>query len=178
MYKLTAYDKFIQMALKYGFSLFGLPKTGQIISYNAGDDGVYEAGYPKSGTRFIDNGDETVSDMATGLMWLKDPDGDAGVVRASWAAWLTAVERLDFAGHSDWRAPNIRELQSLIDYTKFNTCFPSVFIFQPFWYWSSTTSISSTTKAWYIDAISGNISTSDKLSAVPWRYGTAVRGGI
>ena len=47
-----------------------LPKTGQTTSYESGDDGDYEAGNPVS-PRLVDNGNGTVSDRATGLMWVK-----------------------------------------------------------------------------------------------------------
>jgi hypothetical protein len=52
----------------------GLPKTGQTMIYQPGDDGFYQMGYPLGGgQRFIDNGDGTIIDMATGLMWKKIP---------------------------------------------------------------------------------------------------------
>jgi len=60
------------MAFRKRIELTGLPKTGQTISYVAGDDGDYEAGYVPDGDRFVDNGDGTVTDNATGLMWVKD----------------------------------------------------------------------------------------------------------
>ena len=59
-----------------------LPPTGQTISYRTGDDGDFQAGLavPK---RFVDNGDGTIHDRATGLTWVKQPEliipGAAGV---------------------------------------------------------------------------------------------------
>ena len=49
-----------------------LPKTGQTTSYQDGDDGYYEKG-SASTPQFVDNGDGTISDKATGLMWIKQP---------------------------------------------------------------------------------------------------------
>ena len=49
----------------------GLPKTGQTVEYTSGDDGTYEVGWNQP-TRFVDNSDGTVTDHATGLMWVKE----------------------------------------------------------------------------------------------------------
>ena len=50
-----------------------LPRTGQTTSYADGDDGDLQAGNPRA-TRFVDNGNGTVSDRATGLTWVKQPE--------------------------------------------------------------------------------------------------------
>ncbi|MCC6486345.1 MAG: DUF1566 domain-containing protein [Candidatus Hydrogenedentes bacterium] len=63
---------------------------------------------------FVDNGDGTVSDQATGLMWTK-ADSGAGM---DWEHALAYAENLEFAGYSDWRLPNAKELQSIVDYTR------------------------------------------------------------
>ncbi|MCG8478521.1 MAG: DUF1566 domain-containing protein [Spirochaetales bacterium] len=62
---------------------------------------------------FIDNGDGTVTDLATGLMWLKDDHGPM-----EWAAALEWAEALEVAGYDDWRVPDAKELQSIVDYTR------------------------------------------------------------
>ncbi len=49
-----------------------LASTGQVTSYAAGDDGGFQAGEPWPSPRFIDNGDGTVTDQLTGLMWLQN----------------------------------------------------------------------------------------------------------
>lgn len=64
--------------------------------------------------RFTDNGDGTVTDHATGLMWLQRDSGRG----MDWASALQWAEELNFAGHSDWRLPDIKELQSLVDYSR------------------------------------------------------------
>ena len=64
--------------------------------------------------KFKDNGDETVSDEATGLMWQKSDGGKTYL----WQDGLKYCDALSLGGHSDWRLPNIKELHSLLDYTK------------------------------------------------------------
>ena len=63
---------------------------------------------------FIDNGDGTVSDLATGLMWQKSDDG----IGKDWEEALKYAENSKLASHSDWRLPNAKELQSIVDYTR------------------------------------------------------------
>ena len=62
---------------------------------------------------FVDNGDGTVTDLATGLMWQQMDNG----VGLDWEAALAYAENLDLAGHQDWRLPDAKELQSIVDYT-------------------------------------------------------------
>jgi ribonuclease BN (tRNA processing enzyme) len=62
----------------------------------------------------IDNGDATVSDYATGLMWQKTDDGEG----KDWKGALCYAENLELASYSDWRLPNAKELQSIVDYTR------------------------------------------------------------
>lgn len=63
---------------------------------------------------FKNNGDGTISDLATGLMWMQDDSGEAML----WEDALTYAENFDFAGYSDWRLPDVKELQSIVDYTR------------------------------------------------------------
>ncbi len=63
---------------------------------------------------FVDNGDGTITDTATGLMWQKD-DSQKGM---DWGDALAYAEKLKLAGHDDWRLPNAKELQSIVDYTR------------------------------------------------------------
>lgn len=63
---------------------------------------------------FTDNGDQTITDNATGLMWMKNDNGK-GVL---WQDALSYAENFEFAGYSDWRLPNAKELQSILDYTR------------------------------------------------------------
>lgn len=63
---------------------------------------------------FADNGDGTISDLATGLMWQKADDGNS----RDWHEALEYAEDLELAGYSDWYLPNAKELQSIVDYTR------------------------------------------------------------
>ena len=179
MSKLTAYVKFIQQALKYGFSLFGLPPTGQVISYTAGDDGDYKKGYPRSGARLVDNGDGTITDNATGLMWPKDGNG-AGCFNHDTKDWLDAItwaEALDFAGHTDWRMPNLKELLSILDARYWSPAIdPSFFINTGVEaYSSSTTRAQYTATNWFVHFSAGTIASTAKTTPIHVR---AVRGGF
>ncbi|MFI3239781.1 MAG: DUF1566 domain-containing protein [Bacteroidales bacterium] len=62
---------------------------------------------------FVDNGDGTVSDLATGLMWSRDDNGEG----VEWITALPYAEGATLAGYTDWRLPNVKELQSIVDYS-------------------------------------------------------------
>lgn len=112
----------------------GLPKTGQSIVYETGDDGTYQAGWwlkqllSDNKTRFVAKtigGDEVFIDLATGLMWPTDKDG-AGCNSGDRLRWPQAVSEglaLTFAGFSNWRLPNLIELLSLLDYSLYVPAF-------------------------------------------------------
>ncbi len=63
---------------------------------------------------FVDNGDGTITDSATGLMWMKADSPTA----MNWEQSLDYAENLDSAGYDDWRLPDAKELQSIVDYTR------------------------------------------------------------
>jgi hypothetical protein len=65
------------------------------------------------GNDFVENGDGTVTDRATGLMWQKTDSG-AGM---EWEDALAYAEGATTAGYDDWRLPNVKELQSIVDDT-------------------------------------------------------------
>ncbi|MBF0171618.1 MAG: DUF1566 domain-containing protein, partial [Nitrospinae bacterium] len=60
---------------------------------------------------YRDNGDGTVSDLVTGLMWTRDPGA-----KKSWAAAVAAAPNVRTGGYADWRLPTVTELYSLIDF--------------------------------------------------------------
>ena len=62
---------------------------------------------------FVENGDGTVSDLSTGLMWQKE-DSKQGM---DWEQALQYAQQLELAGYDDWRLPSAKELQSIVDYT-------------------------------------------------------------
>ena len=90
----------------YGLQLFGQPKTF-FVAYVRGNTNYGQ-------NDFQENGDGTISDKATGLMWMQDDSGDG----MTWEEALSYAENMEFAGYSDWRLPDAKELQSLLDYSR------------------------------------------------------------
>jgi len=74
--------------------------------------------------RFIDNGDNTITDTKTGLMWMKQ---DSFLHTGHWKNWFQALDYIKqlneegFANHHDWEAPTVEELKTLYDSNKFNS---------------------------------------------------------
>jgi len=107
--------------------------------------------------RFTDNGDDTVTDNNTKLIWLKNPSrcGRRAMPGASgYCAGLT------LAGYSDWRLPSISELKSLIDFRRSNPALPQGHPFinvQSYYYWSSTTYESNPDHTWRVPMNSGDV---------------------
>jgi outer membrane protein assembly factor BamB len=66
---------------------------------------------------FRDNGDGTVTDRATGLMWSKRDSGK-GMNWEAALAWAQARNAERYLGYNDWRLPNAKELQSIVDCTR------------------------------------------------------------
>ncbi|WKY46685.1 DUF1566 domain-containing protein [Eubacteriaceae bacterium ES3] len=76
---------------------------------------------------FVDNGDGTVTDEATELMWSQVDSGDDGFDMSAftndngslnWQEALEFAENAEYAGYDDWRLPNAKELQSILDYAR------------------------------------------------------------
>lgn len=163
------------------------------------DDGAIQAGQPLS---YRDNGDGTITDLNTGLMWEKkglanDLHGDLafywsgdGSQDTIWD-WLTAVNAengVGFAGYRDWRIANAKELQSIVKYGTVdppavasafnNNCGDACTVLecsctQPSFYWSSTGQTDSFAVA--VDFDIGEVRSISKSSEfLPVR---AVRGG-
>jgi len=115
----------------------------------------------------IINGDGTVTDITTKLMWQKIPESK------SWGDSLTYCEGLELSNYKDWRMPNIAELQSLFNYNlNTNVLYES----DPQSLWSSTSraETGNYNHAWYLSA-GGQIAPSDKGSS---KYVHAVRGPV
>ena len=235
--------------------------TGQTTVYTAGDDGTYQSIKPVS-PRFVDNGNGTISDMATGLMWVKKvgriipgasvrADNQIQVARGSYAnstlyaigdlawdvaaskhyvcivghtsnganvaadlvnnpsSWIETVwvhagedglgwndacpiwnngiincEALDYAGYSDWRMPNLKELVSIIDYGRQNPAMNATFFPDPLvgvnFYTSSTALAWATTYAWGVKFYRGYVGDTgvDKSTSSGAAGVWPVRGGI
>ena len=93
--------------------------TGHIKAYPANATGPIGGKYVRAvrgntigENEYIDNGDETITDSSTGLMWMKNDNGEG----INWKVALTYAETSEFAGYDDWRLPNVKELQSIVDY--------------------------------------------------------------
>ncbi len=91
---------------------YGYKKSGRIRKkfYARYVRGV--KGYGDS--QFVDSGDSTITDRATGLMWMQRDSGEA----MNWEKALTYAENLVYAGYDDWRLPNAKELQYIVDYSR------------------------------------------------------------
>jgi hypothetical protein len=142
-----------------------LPKTGQSTSYAAGDDGDLQRGVAWPGQRFTDNGNGTVTDNLTGLIWLKDANcfGTqtwANAISSSNSLASGVCDLTDGSHAGDWRLPNREELRSLVDYSRYNPALPGGHLFtnvQANWYWSSSTSAYYTDYAWVVDMWRGYV---------------------
>lgn len=160
-----------------------VPKTGETAdSYGAGSDGVLEKGVAWPVPRFTDNGDGTITDTLTGLLWLKNANCFGA---RSWAAALSAANTLagSACGLSDgsvaggWRLPDVNELESLLDASKINPPLPTGHPFtgvQSSLYWSSTTSANDPSYAWGVYFYDGFVVNFLKVSL---GYVWPVRGG-
>ena len=104
-------------------TLFGVNfADGRIKGYGlrtARGEKTFYTLYVRGNTRygkndFHDNGNGTVTDKATGLMWTKADSGKT----MNWRQALKWAEDLDCGGFSDWRLPNAKELQSIVDYAR------------------------------------------------------------
>lgn len=96
---------------------------------------------------FTDNGNGTITDNLTQLIWQKIPNTNS----LTWEQAISYAENLSLATAADWRLPNIKELQSLNDESvtnpSANTAFFSTIGVHN--YWSSTSLPNQTLKAWY-----------------------------
>ena len=110
---------------------WALPVTGQTTSYGTGSDGDLQAGMVR---QYVDNGDGTITDTKTGLMWEKKDQEVGGIHNyGNLYTWGMAASPYTmngtmvtsfqatlntepcFAGHCDWRIPNRFELESLLN---------------------------------------------------------------
>lgn len=111
----------------------GVNDPGCFVRAVRGEENVYGV------NDFVDNNDGTVTDNATELMWQQVDDGNT----YNWKEALALAAESELAGYTDWRLPNTKELQSIIDYEKatipaidenYFTCTDD-----DSWFWTSTT---------------------------------------
>jgi hypothetical protein len=161
-----------------------------------GGDGSLRTGCPYDADRFTVNADDTVIDNCTGLQWQRfaaDKDGDNAITAVDKFTWCEALkycEELSFAGRTDWRLPNVRELESLIDYGRISPAIDPLFRLQgggagdggggvadtSNGFWSSTTSASQGTSAWIMDFDTG--SSEGFMTKTANFFVRSVRGGL
>jgi hypothetical protein len=150
------------------------------VKFSNGDMGgeaMTESNYVRCvrGTRttrsFTDNGDSTVTDTKTRLVWQQTPGS-----QRNWTSSLTYCEDLTLGSLSDWRLPNIKELGSIVDLSVRlpsidGTAFPNS---GEGGYWSSTTRTDEGSYASFVDFSNGGQDTEGKTSSNSVR---CVRGG-
>ncbi len=126
--------KYVSTTMRGDQTMFGVNfADGRIKGYGmrsprTGGDKTFHVLYVRGNTSygendFRDNDNGTVTDEATGLTWMKV---DSGKLKAgkdkdgklNWQEALDWAENLEYAGYSDWRLPNVKELQSIVDYTR------------------------------------------------------------
>ena len=101
-------------------TMFGVNfADGRIKGYPANSIKKYYVLYVRGNTaygtnNFVNNGDGTITDSATGLMWMQNDNGSAVL----WENALSYAENYSYAGYSDWRLPDVKELQSILDYSR------------------------------------------------------------
>ena len=116
-------------------------------------------------SRFTDNGNGTITDNGTGLMWQKCQLGLSGssCINGSATAqtWQQALDQADsntLAGYNDWRLPNHKELLSIVEQRCYNpsintTYFPNTSFSN---FWSASPRANDVSYAWLVDFHDGN----------------------
>ncbi|MBW2709448.1 MAG: DUF1566 domain-containing protein, partial [Deltaproteobacteria bacterium] len=151
--------------------------TGLVV-WIMGSSG-FLCGLPSAFAAYQDNGNGTVTDTSTGLIWQQDTarDGQGNYDTMTWEEALAYCEALNLGGHTDWRLPTIKELGSLVDLSRYlpsinTTFFPNTVSSSG--YWSSTTGANGTHNAWGVYFRNGSDDHFHKSSS---RYVRSVRSG-
>lgn len=157
-----------------------VPGTGQTICHETASPDIVDCagkgqdvdtftGVPLPETRFMDNGDRTVTDKLTGLTWAGDADPAGGHMRWQQAlAYVASLNSRKYLGYNDWRLPNVNELKSLVnkqpDLARWLTSqgFRSV---RKDYYWTSSTYAAYTACAWSVGMVSGIVAGRGKEDA-------------
>lgn len=132
-----------------------------------GQDAQYQ-GVPPA---YQDNGNQTVTDQNSGLIWMKSDDGTG----RTWQGAADYCTGLVFAGQSDWRLPTRIELDSIVDYGRFYPAINPVFSCRSSFYWSALPYAGDPVYAWGIYFNDGGDHWLDKINKY---YVRCVRAGL
>jgi hypothetical protein len=127
-----------------------LSDTGQTTSYTAtmGEDADYSINPPS----FTDNGDGTITDNVTGLMWQKTDGGEMTFENA-----LDYCTKLNLGGYTDWRLPVCKELFDINDYDQLNPALNTAYFLktQAGYWWTCITRADDASFVWVVNAGGG-----------------------
>ncbi|MBL0065005.1 MAG: DUF1566 domain-containing protein [Bacteroidetes bacterium] len=139
-----------------------LPDTGQTSSYTNtfGEDADYSVNTPV----YLDNGNGTVTDTITGLMWQQRDGGEMTVEDA-----IIFCDTLTLGNYSDWRLPDCHELFSILQHDRANPALDTNYFSDSnaeYW-WSSERQANDSNKVWATNAGGGvgNHPKSETISA-------------
>jgi hypothetical protein len=164
--------------------------SGSVIACSStGQDGDIRAGEVWPSPRFADPVNGTVRDNLTGLIWTEDANTPGPVAcipgegKYSFDAYpfVQCLNNNNYLGYSDWRLPNRRELESLLDHSRFNPALPSG---HPFSvdasgvYWTSDTYISLCSSGWVVNVNTGQTYDFDKYQTSSPLFVWPVRGPL
>jgi hypothetical protein len=177
-YQVSAYDaagnesnKSLQAcATAITVATFKMPDTGQTQSYTNtfGEDHDYSINPPS----YTDNGNGTITDNVTSLIWQKQDDG----VAKTWADAITYCDNLTLGGQTDWRLPSRLELVSIVDYGTYSSSYINTTYFPGTiapTYWSSIENANYALNAWAV----WYGTTSQEILKTDALYARCVRGG-
>lgn len=177
------------IGMAHAIGAIQLPRTGQgeagtcwdaagtsVPCAGTGQDGEKRKGVALPSPRFTDVGNGTVTDNLTGLIWLKN--ANCWSTGRDWPTGVSLANNLasgqcglsDGSTAGQWRMPNIKELESLVDITQTNPALPAG---HPFvnvaadncglLYWSSTSDAANSSYAYilnfYIGAVANRVVT-------------------
>ena len=158
-------------------------RGGQSVSFDT--VGILMDDVSTAAGSYKDNGDGTVTDTSTDLMWQQVSSS----FNKTWEQALAYCEGLSLGDYTDWRLPTIKELQSLVDYNRRGPAINTTYFSNTAtsWYWSSTTYVGRTTYylfwgwsgtnfAWCVSFYEGLVLNSPKIEVDDF-YVRAVRGG-
>jgi len=106
---------------------------------------------------YIDNGNGTVTDSATGLTWQQGDAQNDGSGR-TWEQAIVYCEELSLADRTDWRLPSVRELVSIVADSRHSPAIDPAFSCRSSHYWSSSNLTVNPDQAWYVHFNLGGVS--------------------